>query len=363
MKGVFGRYCEYELYVGYTLVETARAIKIQDKNHALAGQLQRRRMCYTSIDCEYGLLCLDWRNICDGAQNCMNGVDEENCDKVEMNECLENEFRCQNGLCIPEGYWLDGEFDCQDTSDELTRSDFEESCPREKGMECDEHICSESKSFSCGDGQCTTPYAFVRSVADLFNGNNLTFSCSTLRDLAFFCEIHRPARLWTLKDGFCVWLSASWSNQVNGTLDSLCQFVLKCRLSFRLSTNCPTDDIISLLLKGDCRSNLGWIRYPRGPLLGPLMNTYYDSDYQLTPTVLPNYAITKGQMRCAGFQLTITGNGFLIPESKIFFLSLNTKVDRRICLYAASPNSESSFIRNYSILAPHFDTACWHKWL
>ncbi|CAF0992343.1 unnamed protein product [Adineta steineri] len=59
LKGVFGRYCEYELYVGHTLAETARQIKIRRIGHALYGQLQRRWMCYTSIDCEYGLLCLD----------------------------------------------------------------------------------------------------------------------------------------------------------------------------------------------------------------------------------------------------------------------------------------------------------------
>jgi hypothetical protein len=28
--------------------------------------------------------------------------------KIEMNECGESEFRCRNGLCIPEEYWLDG---------------------------------------------------------------------------------------------------------------------------------------------------------------------------------------------------------------------------------------------------------------
>jgi hypothetical protein len=38
----------------------------------------------------------------------MDGTDEENCDEVEMNECEQNEFRCQNGLCIPEEYWVDG---------------------------------------------------------------------------------------------------------------------------------------------------------------------------------------------------------------------------------------------------------------
>jgi hypothetical protein len=38
----------------------------------------------------------------------MDGLDEEHCDKMEMTECVENEYRCQNGLCIPEEYWLDG---------------------------------------------------------------------------------------------------------------------------------------------------------------------------------------------------------------------------------------------------------------
>ncbi len=69
MEGVFGRHCEYELYIGSTLDETTRHIQVTNQKDALWGQLQRRRMCYTAIDCEYGLLCLDWRNICDGNRN------------------------------------------------------------------------------------------------------------------------------------------------------------------------------------------------------------------------------------------------------------------------------------------------------
>ena len=38
----------------------------------------------------------------------MDGADEEKCDEVELNDCEQNEFRCQNGLCIPEEYWVDG---------------------------------------------------------------------------------------------------------------------------------------------------------------------------------------------------------------------------------------------------------------
>ncbi|CAF4978252.1 unnamed protein product, partial [Rotaria sp. Silwood1] len=64
-------------------------------------------VCYETLSCNSGMLCLDWRNICDRQQQCMNGLDEENCDKLEFNECEEDEYRCGNGMCINEIYFLD----------------------------------------------------------------------------------------------------------------------------------------------------------------------------------------------------------------------------------------------------------------
>ncbi len=69
-------------------------------------------VCYRTLLCYSGLLCLDWRNICDGEQQCSNGLDEENCDKLEFNECEDDEYRCANGMCIAEEYWLDGKQRC-----------------------------------------------------------------------------------------------------------------------------------------------------------------------------------------------------------------------------------------------------------
>jgi hypothetical protein len=40
----------------------------------------------------------------------LNGIDEENWDKLEFNECEDDEFRCTNGMCIAEEFWLDGEY-------------------------------------------------------------------------------------------------------------------------------------------------------------------------------------------------------------------------------------------------------------
>jgi len=55
--------------------------------------------CYTHLECDLGFmsLCIGWTNICDGVVQCINGIDEEHCWQLEVNECKEDEFRCNNG--------------------------------------------------------------------------------------------------------------------------------------------------------------------------------------------------------------------------------------------------------------------------
>ena len=62
--------------------------------------------------------CLNWRRICDGAYDCVDGVDEQFCIELELNECGADEYRCQNGLCIPRLFSFDQIYDCLDRSDE-----------------------------------------------------------------------------------------------------------------------------------------------------------------------------------------------------------------------------------------------------
>jgi hypothetical protein len=48
--------------------------------------------CYRFLNgCNHGLwpLCLDWREICDGKIDCLNGEDQEWCDQLEVNK-----YRC-----------------------------------------------------------------------------------------------------------------------------------------------------------------------------------------------------------------------------------------------------------------------------
>jgi hypothetical protein len=106
----FGRYCEYQLTHEASSFEESQNLQAINrsllKNHQLFGDI----LCYKTLSCNSGLLCLDWRSVCDGEQQCVNGWDEENCDKLEFNECEEDEYRCNNGMCIPEEYWLDGKY-------------------------------------------------------------------------------------------------------------------------------------------------------------------------------------------------------------------------------------------------------------
>ena len=110
VEGSFEKNCEYELLFDRTSFNKAVMItlehKVNHRHHQLLGSI----WCYTTLlSCNYGMLCLDWRNICDGQQECMDGRDEENCDKLEFNECEHSDYRCTNGMCIDEEYWLDGE--------------------------------------------------------------------------------------------------------------------------------------------------------------------------------------------------------------------------------------------------------------
>lgn len=114
--GTFGKNCEYQLPFDSVTFEEALNMKfsIRTYHYTIVPHIPSYTqeygdvVCYTTLDCQSGTLCLDWRDICDRKQQCREGWDEENCDKLEFNECEADEYRCLNGMCIREEYWLDG---------------------------------------------------------------------------------------------------------------------------------------------------------------------------------------------------------------------------------------------------------------
>ena len=192
----FGKNCEYRLPIGTTFVETAAEETLLKTNNPRQVQLHGDVLRYETLVCNAGLLGLDWRDICDGVQQCMAGLDEENCDLLELNECEEDEYRCMNGMYIPEGYFLDGEFDCLDWSDEIQYYDDANCAISEASIQCDDRICPPNE-FSCGDGQCISDRLNFQIMSQIKS------ECRNRREQYFLCETHYIQDMWTLPNGRC----------------------------------------------------------------------------------------------------------------------------------------------------------------
>ena len=117
----FGPFCEYSL-------------DVEDAHHSSLNEIiytfyenayiPTRLTCYQHLKCNRGsaAACLHWTEICDGYIDCLNdGVDEKHCWELETNECAVDEYRCDNGQCIPKIFFHDDadSFECLDRSDEI----------------------------------------------------------------------------------------------------------------------------------------------------------------------------------------------------------------------------------------------------
>ncbi|CAF4978062.1 unnamed protein product, partial [Rotaria sp. Silwood1] len=150
--------------------------------------------CYIHIKCNRGgkNICLDWREICNGRIDCIDeGLDESFCFDMEINECEDNEYRCHNGLCIPDEFWENGfgDADCLDRSDEFADVLYSYNCFRDPTFRCEEHSCRTNWfNFPCGDGQCVQTFdkchngrhlLLIQSIL-ISNKDNLSKNCSIL---------------------------------------------------------------------------------------------------------------------------------------------------------------------------------------
>ena len=291
----FGKHCEYLLPVGITFQETIDwEIEMRRKNKRDI-QMYSDIVCYTTLICDSGLLCLDWRDICDGIQHCMFGYDEENCDKLEFNECEENEYRCANGMCVPDEYFLDGEYDCLDLTDEQQLFYDQECTFEQASVECDDRVCLRSQ-WSCGDGQCISDRLhFQKEFSHL--------QCSSFREQYHMCELHYYASQWTLPNGKC-YSSSDYEEIVTHpqTDSEKCLYFIKCVLSGGAEKNCPrkNDTLDIHQWQNLCSSSM--IQYPNRAIIAPYVVSLYNTTRDWSHK-RPDSMKINGTIKCRGYLL------------------------------------------------------------
>jgi hypothetical protein len=191
-KPWFGLRCQYSFEFSEEMSiidvvenEFSRRISYSELSNVLIHPLA----CYVHLKCDRGgpYICLDWREVCNGRIDCIDeGLDEAFCFDMELNECGENEYRCHNGLCIPEEFWENGlgDADCLDRSDEFADVSYPNSCYRDPTFRCEEHSCRTNwHNFPCGDGQCVQKFDKCHNgrhallIESMFIQGNLSDKC------------------------------------------------------------------------------------------------------------------------------------------------------------------------------------------
>ncbi|CAF1508343.1 unnamed protein product, partial [Didymodactylos carnosus] len=308
-SGTFGKYCEYQLTHDESVFSDALNAQFNTKHDNDSWNTQRygKIICYETLPCNTSDLCFDWREICDGIQRCTSGIDEENWHKLEFNECEDDEFRCTNGMCITEEFWLDGDFDCMDWSDE--RYNIDSPCSfYPNPMDCDEHLCHPNM-YSCGDGQCISwkaRIAFQRimpSEDDCFNKRNLNF----------MCEVNRDRQAWTLESGLC-WLDKNYNdsrypawdmiNTSNLSDEEKCQYLVRCLFPYGFERDCPCNRAnCTQMLRNVCTENENRVVYPPDGLINANIFFYYENSDSTDNTHVNVFAF-GGNIKCRGFHFT-----------------------------------------------------------
>ena len=254
-------------------------------------------VCYRTLICDSGLLCLDWRDICDGLQQCMYGYDEDNCDLLEFNECEDDEYRCANGMCIPDDFFLDGEYDCSDLSDENQWFNDANCTLQNATYVCDDRICLRNQ-WSCGDGQCISSRLLFQKES-----SGVRQSCESRRDQFYLCETAawNASRQWTLPNGKCgpMRLDQAVFDQNRTDSEQCLSFIQRASTQEMYGDN----TLYRNLSSNSCSCDI--IQYPHGRILAPYAMVSYNEKRNWTRRI-PDYLLLNGTIKCRGYMINVS---------------------------------------------------------
>ena len=188
----FGLHCQYELI--HFSWQYSSLYDLVKGFYSLADDVSLISTCYMHLQCEHDVmsLCLQWTDICDGFINCLDGIDEKDCWQLEINQCHEDEHRCQMGQCIPKSFAIDQSLisDCIDTISNNAHRQSTHPCTSvyESVLTCNDNFDTQ-KSWS-------SMYASSQSRKLLNNMHLndcwLAFACRMNSSCANLCQVHCP---------------------------------------------------------------------------------------------------------------------------------------------------------------------------
>ncbi|KAK0098688.1 hypothetical protein PV326_005099 [Microctonus aethiopoides] len=134
---------------------------IEEKCHRLDTNIFRcLKMEHQCLDDEWrcsNMLCIPFVKLCDGHMNCYDHSDEYNCDCNHQTH-----FQCgKNTSCLPLMQRCDGKIDCWDASDEMNCS----------------LSCLSTNEFTCNNGECILKTRYCDGFKDCADGSDEPSGC------------------------------------------------------------------------------------------------------------------------------------------------------------------------------------------
>ncbi|CAF4893902.1 unnamed protein product [Rotaria sp. Silwood1] len=202
-------------------------------------------------------------------------------------------------MCIDEEYFLDGDIDCQDQSDEQRHSIYAVTslCFARPKLDCDERILEKKDQISCGDG---SHVSFKQQYRQASMSTTLQ-TCYSFRERQWKCELNYREIMWTNpENGHCFDYVDNTTNVLKEKDD--CIFIHKCALTRHgqhYLCPCTGNGCRAHFYRYCGSNNVSLFAYPSGRIFTPFVETYYKSnEHNFDRNTWPDVFIFTRSIKC-----------------------------------------------------------------